>query len=173
MSIQTAQDLLRTTLSHSAAMQSFLGAGNQAAALARIYNDALPPGAGDKYTVAELEALRPCVIVSTERWRSLRQAAGDSVGDVDCWSAEGQLRVGVYRTVPSNIATDLSQVDTTMRTLAATIAVDLINMSEQAGRLACTGIHFDGPFRVAPNELKNHGDEQSFILSVDWGSQLR
>jgi len=63
-----AKGYLRATIADCAAFRAWLGATAQAQALARIYRDVLPPAlANGKYTLAELEKLRPYCLIWSER----------------------------------------------------------------------------------------------------------
>ena len=63
--IAVARDNLMTALSKSDAFQAWTGTGSAAAALARIHKYATdPPDDGEAYTLAELDTLRPYVVVS-------------------------------------------------------------------------------------------------------------
>lgn len=166
--VQSPQDLLKTTLSNATACQAFLGTDNSTAAAARIHHDALPSPGGDRYTVTELNSLRPCVILSTELYRVDKVCAGLD-GDSSEWNGRGQLRALFFRTVPASITDNLSLVDTSMRELVGAIVEGLISTAETGGRLACTGITVNGPARVKPEEVSLHGDEQMCEVLIDWG----
>ncbi len=72
--ISLAQEALATSLSASTTFQTLVGAANAAAALAKIHHDevvATAP-AGDEYTKAELQAIRPYALTASARQGTLR-----------------------------------------------------------------------------------------------------
>jgi hypothetical protein len=164
--IQTAQDLLKTTLSYSAAFQSLVGAVDETEAAARIYHDALPPPADGSasYSAAQLSVLRPCAMIYTESFMRELVAMGS-----DCWASWGQMKCIIYRNVPTAIADDPSQVDTTFRVIAGDIISEMIAQCDTAGRLASRKFEARGPYRTPPDEINAIGDEQVYELIIDWG----
>lgn len=159
--IQDVQDLLATTLSESEAFQDFVVAANATAAIAKVFHDVMPAPDGDRYTEAELTALRPSALIYTERYEDVYDAT-DS-----CWRASGRLVCKLRRSTPA-IGTD-SAKDISFRQIAGYIVQDLKDMCETAGRLASRGIVVEGPFRTHPTEIKAAGDFQEVDMTIDWG----
>lgn len=167
--IQNPQNLLRVTLSYSAAFQDFVSAADSDEAILKIYHDELPkPSVGRVHTLAEITALRPCAIIFTETdagWTIER----DAMADVGCWHPYGILHLLLFRNVPEADKDDLGKCDTDFRTTVGLIVDNLIDMSETAGRLAIDKITARGPFRTDVKELKSIGDAQVYELIINWG----
>lgn len=167
--MQSAQNVLRITLSASSAFQTFTGTVDATAALAKIYHDELPkPSTGRLHTLAEITALRPCAVVFTASdsgWAIER----DAMGEQACWNPYGILHCLLFRNVPEADKDDLGKCDTDFRTTVGLIIDDLVAMSETAGRLAIDKITARGPFRTDVKELKSIGDAQAYELIINWG----
>lgn len=165
--IQDIQDLAATTLANCAAFQTFVGAADAAAAANSIYQDALPPPAADKYTLAELIDLRPYGLVYTlddsTGFRFTRVGTG-----VGCWDAQGVIVIRIERTTPD---VEPAVADASLRTLMGDLVTQIADQCEIAGRLAATSISAMGPHRIADEDVQEQGDLQWFDLHVRWGEQ--
>ena len=166
MSWQQSLDLLEQTLADSTAMRTFLGAANATEAKAKIFQDALPPPAAEEYTRAEMEALRPYVVLSTEdafaKYRKVRIATG-------CWTSSGSIWAMVTRNVPEGETPE--QAQQSFRTSIGSIIDELIVLGEDG---TGTHLHFreiesEGPWRVALDELEAKGDNDWCVLRFSWG----
>lgn len=168
--IQEVQELLRVSLANSAAFQTFVGAANATAALAKIYHDAWPkPTTGATHTLAEITALRPSAIIYTEEDQGFtveRDASGASDWDR---KNSGRLVAVLFRNVPEADRNNLTKVATDFRTTVGAIIDELMDQSVTAGRLHIQRITASGPWRTAKERLQAEGDAQAFELMIEWG----
>lgn len=168
MSWQKSYDLLEDSLAACPAVRTFLGAGDATAAKARIYQDVLPPPTGTKevHTQADMVALRPYVLLSSEdafsKYRQRRRATG-------CWIGSGSMWVKLARNVPSGETPEQAQVS--FRTAVAAMIDELAALADNgtAEYLAAIDIEAEGPYRVHQAEVEAHGDYDWVILRVSWG----
>jgi hypothetical protein len=169
-SISLAVDYLRTTLADSAAFRTWAGAANQAAALARIYYESLPPPAnGNEHTLAELAAYRPYALVwvSPEdgfRKRHISQAA--SFG----YAQSGTMLFRMLQTVDPAIANDPAEISRRFINTIGTIFDEFEDLCGLAGYLAIESMEIDfGPYRGDPDEKTTQGDYIGIDINVSWG----
>ena len=138
------QDSLRTTLSYCKYFQTWSGAANQAAALAKIHNYDLtaPTGNADTHTLAALQALRPFAAVFTEPQGGLT-ISKDSGGASFGYSTRGNLVCWLEDDITSQQAADIPALDRTIQNAVGKIIASadldnpgLLELAGQAGYLA-------------------------------------
>ena len=174
--MQCVLETARATLGKCHGWQTWPGVGgNEAAALARIYYDALPVPANnaDAHTLAELQTYRPYILLSeaTEGGFSMVKHA-TAFG----WSQRGVIIAELTADVPSNIATNLSQVRTSFRTsLGKVLRTDnisqpgLAELSETPGMLAIHQVNVIGPARTDVEDISEMGDAMRVWIELHWG----
>lgn len=97
--ISRAMQLARALLGDCQAFRDMADpAMDQAGALARIYYNGLPQPPGDKYTVAELTALRPFAIVGHNPNHGFRSECDGVSGDTWSWVERGKLLLRIEKT---------------------------------------------------------------------------
>lgn len=173
--IAIAKERLRTTLANCTALRAWMGAGTTVAqALERIYLDSLPPhdASADKFTAAQLQALRPYVLISKVEQAGVTWHANAGPRR----SAPGGTLLAVFF---ENIPTDTSDPGEIVRRFEDVIAgtvcsldeswVTLTSLRGTAGFTDWNRISESGPFRCDPDEVTDHGDFQFHILQIDWG----
>lgn len=163
--IQDVQALLASTLADCPAFRTFVGAADAAAALLRIHHDAFPaiPSGDDRFSKAELEAIRPCAVLATsDGYVTEKDATGDY------WRPHGTLYCWLYRTTPSGT---LSAVAVSFRETVGDLLEELQARSTLADFLASRKVTVNGPYRNDPLDRKSHGDEQVYELVIEWGTE--
>lgn len=164
------RNYLRLSLADSTAFRTWVSAATQAAALARIYMDALPPPAGhaEQYTLTELNTYRPYAVIWSHR-HAWRQVAVSSDGD-EFDEGPGRLGIQLVQTVGS--LTDHQEIARAFENIIDGIVDALCAKSGTAGYLAFDRIGIEqGPVRVHPNWVPHLGDEQHVDLVIDYGGQ--
>lgn len=168
MSIQDIQNLLATTLAACDVFQEFVGAANSTEALERIYHDAFPKPNGDKYTLEELEAIRPCALIFTPDAQGYITEYDSSLAG---WRARGIVYCVLYRTVPTSIQNEPGEVATTFRVIMSNLINELKDKADaiSGGMLAARRMMANGPFRADETQVNELGDEQAYELIIEWG----
>jgi hypothetical protein len=167
---------LRVLLADCAAFRSWVGAADQAAALARIHLCELPPpaAAGPGYTDDELVALRPCAVIDLwtsprgfgdepQSWRRLGSPAGP-------FAEAGKLALNLIDNVAAGDADSLVDAKFAfLNDVGATIS-DLLDLAGTDGYLNVTSVEiYQGPGRADGKMLDTYGDHWLVQLLVHWG----
>lgn len=163
-SIALAVEHLRQSLANSAAVRAWMGVATPTLALARIYRAGLPPPASnaDGYTLAEITAYRPFIIVST--------IDHERVSDSDYgYTASGTIVMDLEQTVDSGIADDAGEIETRFQNDLGAIMDDIQTNSQTAGYLQATRIQMrDLIERTDPDKVTLEGDAVRALLYVEW-----
>lgn len=130
--IYSAKNTFKVTLADCAVFRTWVDASGddiQVQALNRIYKDAAPPPAdGDKYTLAELQALRPFALLWTEPgFQKLQDASA-----MQC-SNDGAIRVGLEQDVPDRICTDFGAIADEFELFLETVINQMLDLSGGPG----------------------------------------
>lgn len=171
-SFALAKQHFAAMLSACASVQAVFGAANAAAALARIWIDELPRPAGERFTLAELTAQRPFLLIGHNpraHYTARRLAYGDGLTDQGHLVA--QLEVNASDLLESgDDAAEEGLVMRRMDNLLGAIVADLFGLSYQAGYLALDEIQLDGPWRtdLTDPEQQGLGDCLLAFFRVRW-----
>lgn len=160
------QEYLRVTLADSATFRTWVGAATQAAALAKIHHEALPPGAGPEHTLAELQAARPCVIVWTRPEDGFTRIM-DAVNPPNQYSQVGSLMARFLDDVTASQGEAEIAIQFKNR-----LGVVLDEMGELAGLPGYLNIIrmslVLGPWRTPPGEALRQGEYIGADVRFDW-----
>ena len=158
--LSLAQDYLRTMLADCEQVQRFLNSGSAANALLRIHQDVLTaPADGNAYGLAEIQALRPFIIVSTAAESGftremLARGAGSSH-----YSDSGNLELHMEQGVPDDLAGQADEAESYFYNQIGLIVEDLRERALQGGFLAIKEIAIEeGPSRTHPDQVNDVGD---------------
>lgn len=170
-SISLAVDNLRVTLADSAAFRTWSGTSTQAAALARIYYESLPPPTDkNEHTLVELTALRPCALVWTEPTSgfTLRH---DSQGSSFGYNESGVMMIRFLQTVDPAIVADAAEIARRFLNAIGTILDELAASAGVAGYIASEELELEfGPYRGEVDERATQGDYIGCDVKVTWGT---
>jgi len=168
-SVSLAVDHLRVMLADSATFRTWVGAANQAAALARIYYEALPPPANrNEYTLAEALALRPFAQI----WSAPHAGFTMRPDAVGARSAEsGSLSIQFEQTVDSLITDDAAEISRRFANVIGKIMDDLDAVREVAGYLSFTALAFSGVGRGDMDKRSAQGDFVVATIDMEWGQR--
>jgi len=164
-----AQEYLRTALADCSTFQAWVGAADQAEALARIYHEALPaPANGNEYTLAELQAYRPFALI----WTSEQNGYSKRRLAVGTWAESGRIMIRLEEDVDPQIANDPAEVARRFRNTIGQIIDELCALTDPgAGYLVFHTVTVEaGPIRTEEDEARTLGDAQAVELSVEYGS---
>ena len=167
-SMMLAQHYLRQSLANSATFRTWTETADEAAALAKIHYEGLPPPADNAadYTAAALTAYRPYAVVWTDEengfWKN-KEASG-------FFRAGGRLILKFEQDVPEAIAADPAEIDLRFKNTIGQIIDDLCNLTlVGVGYLCFERITVDiGPYRTHPDDVPSQGDWQAIEIGVDW-----
>ena len=167
-SIALAQEYLRTTLADCTSFRTWVGAVNQAQALARIHHEALPPPiTGSEHTLEELRAYRPCALI----WTDVDNGFARRVVSVDSSIDSGSLGLRLAQDVGEEISHLHAEVYQRFINSVGQIVDELVGLAGLAGYLAMTSLELkSGPFRSHPDEYETVGDIQFCDLRITWGA---
>lgn len=168
--IDAAVSAAKVMLSRCAAVQTFLGAGSEAAALAAIdINADAQPADGEERTFAEMESIRPRVLVFGEPEEGIvltRDAVGSYMGS-------GVVSVVLERELTTNEeANDALWIDA-MQTTLGRVADELWQQEAKDAALAMSEMVLIGPFRGNENTV---GDLDSYckaMINIAFGVSQR
>lgn len=160
---------LRTALAASSAFQGFAGVSDEdvpaTAADARIHSYDLPkPTTGDEYTLAELQALRPCVVIGNvieDGGYETRYAATDTFND------QGRQEADFYWSVPDDLADDPQALTEAITEHIGGIIDDLAAQAESGFHI--NSIRTEGPYRSDGDTVETEGDYMLVRLHIGWG----
>lgn len=180
--IANAKATFATSLANCTAWRTFDGASlSVAQALARIYFDALPPppSNAEAYTAAQLEALRPLIIVYRPKAGSVQlefEAVAATASGARHFLSGGVLEARIERTFPAAQLNDPGNADRQfenalglMLTAGDTGGTGLAELAGVAGFSPITKMMIGGPWRVDPNNDDGFGDYQVSLIRVEWG----
>lgn len=167
--ISLAKDYLRDSLANCATWQSWVGASGTGAAdvaVARIYDEALPPStSGNQHTLAELKAARPFALLTTE-------SAGLSVTAAPVTTSDyGVLTLIIYDNVPPDIERDDGEIAVRFENKLGAIMYELSQNRDTASYLALDNIELQHWGRTPKNELAMYGDAVQAVLRVEWSAR--
>lgn len=165
-----ARDNFAAMLADCPTFQAWCGAAAREQALARIHFQALPkPASGPTYTLEEMQAYRPMVVLWVEPGPSgfARQVAGQGMV-VD----KGEFLATFEEGVPDDLADDPAELETRFLNTIDGIIQDLTNLRwPGAGYLAWIQIEkSEGPIRAMHQETVSVGDHQYITLTVTYGT---
>lgn len=149
---------LITSVSRSATFQTFVGAADAAAALARIHDRVAPwPTNGQEYTAAELAALYPCAVVDVGEY------GGTNTG-VGAWAARFKAIVTLCEACPTK-----ANLQTAVKDLRSTGSAILDELQDSAspndsGCLIFDSSDCDGPF--IPEDYEEEGNPLPVCLDI-------
>jgi len=166
--VSLPQKYLKDTLANCAAVRTWLGVATVQLALARMYDDALPPPAsGDSHTLAELTTYRPFIMVWTEPEGGYRFEM-DASGSQTEFHDSGQLWAEFEQDVDPLIADDPSEIHVQLRNSLGAMIAAVKLLAGTAGYLTITGGTLNGPYRSHPDERATQGDYIAGLLTVQW-----
>lgn len=162
---------LRNMLRNSTAFQTFVDKVNHPdQADTHIYEIRLKskPEKGDKYSRAQLEAVRPYALIHNDEDGTIERKDATGIGDCN-WQRGGRIMACFVRDVPEG-TTDQEQVSIDFEELIDAIVDDLKAMSDTAGYLDIYEITSRGPYRTMKEERAESGDAQFYDLTLTWGT---
>lgn len=174
--ILDTQDCLRRMISRCTALQSWSSKTfTEAQLLARVYLDAIPGPANESvHTLAELEALRPFVLVGVNSQSPIR-IQRDAMGGGSSFSPSGSLMVMIEQ---KTVGLTEAAID---RNFALKLEAflhsgnpslpGLIDQLDSADSIAIQEIHGEGIYRVQPEEEVSKGSAQRAYFRIDWGTR--
>jgi len=170
-SISLSEAALRTMLSTVAAFQTFAGAGDAAAALAKIHLGDLPdPADLTQYTLAELQGYRPYAIVYLSELDGYRSRL---IGEPFSFDSAGRVMIHLEQDA-SGWAGNRPTRDADQEFLNAVGGI-VDGLREirgvAAGHLQFRSIRLVlGPVAAHPDEVPAVGLYQRAVLQLDWGT---
>lgn len=164
-SLSLAQYNLRVAVSKSSTFKTWTGETTDADALARVYDEALPPPeTGTEYDVDDLAELKPYALVCTQSFKR----AADSMTDGPYANASGVLALMLVQDVASG-DTDLGEISRKFQNVIGGIIDDLWTYSQTAGAFVPKTIAMNQPWYRSSNEdMPGMGDELGVILLIEW-----
>jgi len=174
--IRGVEDALAQTLAACHAWQHWQGANlNSTQALARIYRNALPKpvSGGASHTLAELQALRPFILIYTDTDGGFvmdREAASSG------YDQSGKVIACIEQDVPEALLDDPAGVDDAIQAdLELLLRSEdpnepgLAELADLPGKFIPRRIVVIGPVRTAEEDLAEMGDAQRVWLEITWG----
>lgn len=160
--LSLSKGYLRATIADCTAFRTWTSAATQAAALARIYRDVLPlPATAGKFTLAELEKLRPYCLIWSEQLKDTRIATAT-------YESLGVLTARFVWDIPRLIR---DQPDEAVRQLEVTVGEIVEEMEALAGTAGYLNIA-DTDLRAAGLGDKNDYPSKGYVaiceLSITW-----
>jgi hypothetical protein len=164
-----AQANLEASLADSTNFRTWAGAADQAAALARIYHDGIPRSiAADSHTLAQVQSLRPYVIVWTENDESERDAVSNGPDRSD----SGELGMMFVQDIDPGDVNDIQEAGRKLMNAMGTIRVDLFNLAGD-GHIVPSRIGMPQPWtHTGENDEPAVGDALIAIQMMDWGAEV-
>lgn len=162
-------DAVRIMLSRCAEVQTFLGAGSEAAALAAIDEEGLDaPASHEGYTSAEMATHRPRVFLSCNPNQSFSLII-DAVGS---WDSMGEVAVEFVKSISRADAKNPKAPIRAMELTLGRAAEELLQQNYADGSWAFRTITFDGPHILDGDAIANIGEEivGAIILRAESGS---
>lgn len=169
-----AQDCLKRMVSRCVALQSWSGnTFTEAQLFERIYTDAIPePDNGSTHTLAELQALRPFVVLGIAASSPVR-IVRDAMGGGGSFQVSGSLSLLIEQategTTESEIDRNFNQKIESFLFTNSSASPGLLDQLDKADSLAIQEIHCEGFFRVIPEEEISKGEAQRAYFRIDWG----
>jgi hypothetical protein len=169
-----AQDCFRRMLSRVHALQNWgSNTFTESELLARIYLDVAPEPTSDSYTVEELNALRPFVVVGIAANESLglkRYAMGGGGGS---YQPFGSLLFFVEQNAVGDTEAEVDrEFATVLDSMMFTGNRDqpgIVDLTGDEDTLAIKQITCEGIYRIDPDEVLTKGDSLRAYFRVDWG----
>lgn len=169
--LSLAQKVLRDTLADCTNYRGLTTpAMDQAAALASIHYEGLPPPAnGHSYTRAEIEGYRPFAVICEDEDNSLLGVA-DSISSHTHFKHTGNLLVTIERNCPAGQAdTPSSEATLQWRNIAGLIFEDLEQKAGVAGYLNIMAIRVEwNPSWSTRKLAESDGLFQGVQLGISW-----
>lgn len=166
--ISLAQQNLRVTLADCATWRTWVGAVDQAQALARIHLIGLPPADDDVYTRVELESDRPYALV----WMNPEggfSTAIDSVGASRNYADSGVLMLTLADDVPREVSKNLADADLRFNNNVGQIIGEMKALSGTSPYLAFDMLAVErGPYRALLDAVSGQGDWIGMDLRLNW-----
>ncbi len=162
-----AENRLKAMLANCPAFQTFCGVASEAAALPRIFIDAVPePSDKTVYTQAELQAIYPGALVYNDR-----EAGGLVIANIAhplTPATSGRVIAELVRPVPAGAR---ATVDGTLKSALNDILTDVVARHGQAGYLEFKTIECEGPYRFGSDEIPAQfdADYQGADFGFTWG----
>lgn len=158
---------LRNALAGCSAFQTFAGAEDATEALARIHTNALPkPAAGGVYTLAEMQAYRPCAII----WTAPDQGGYRYVKEgTRSFCDSGMIVVCLHWSIPVSIEDDPQEIEIQFGEHVGGIMDDLADQAESGFRVQA--MEPEGPYQNPEDSVPTEGNYLMGIIHLKWGEQ--
>jgi hypothetical protein len=172
--LSVPQAALRLMLADCAAARTWLGAADQAAALARIHYDGLPaPANGAEYTLEELTTYRPYAVIYTPDRRGLVYHL-DAISTHSEFRRNGAVCLRLYNS-PDETDNDEPTSEANLK-WKNTLGAILDGLADLAGTVGASGSYLafdvmkleEGPSWGHPKRAKTDGVYQWAEISFDW-----
>ena len=165
--ISKALYYLGLTLADAAAFRTWVGAINQAEALAHIYEQALPdPAAGAAHTRSELEGYRPFAIIFVDAEEGFAFDR-DAYGGAADFAHRGALWIMLEQTVDTQLTA--AESDRDWLNALGGIINDMEELAGQAGYLDIASGTLVEYGRAPADWVAETGDFHFAMLRVEWG----
>lgn len=171
-----SQDCLRRMVSRCVALQSWGGnTFTEAQLLARVYLDAIPgPATGTMHTLAELEYLRPFVLIGIDGQLPIK-IQRDAMGGGVSFLPSGSLMLMLEQETVGNTEAEIDRNFTSKieQFLFSNDPVNpgLLDQLDQADSIAIQEVNCEGIYRVQPEEEVSKGSAQRAYFRIEWGVQ--
>jgi len=169
-----SQEALRYSLADCARFRTFAGAADQAAALARIHHDALPPpgSSADTYTLAEWATYRPFAVIERDRRAGYRRKQAAEYGEVE----SGKLFIHLEQAIAAGDLNDPAQIVRKFDNHVGVIIDELyaksaLGASGGVSYLQINDIRYVGPFRSSEEDAPGQGEYVFGLLEILWGQE--
>lgn len=161
-SLDTAINNLAILLADSSSFRTATGSANRTAALTHIFQSLVTAPSGDKYTTAELSALRPYALLYSTEYRRSSVAFGQ-------WDEGGSIAVQIVDDIGSSESAIVAR--NRLITLAAEIIDQMAALAGTAGYIAVT--EFSGtdgcePFLGHPDDVPGAGAAVGVQFECVW-----
>lgn len=142
---------------------------------AKVFHNHLPlPSDRIRHTLNEIQQFRPFVLIWTDDDEGIRWRRDTARGGA-CVESRGRLVIRFERNVPPQIAPD--EADRSWENLIGRLAKGtaaepgLMDLAGDVRYLPITQITLDSHARTDPKSLKDIGDAQIALLSVEWSTE--
>lgn len=172
--LQLAESHLRTMLSASAELQSWLGVSTAEEALSRIHYMALPRRGGTgAFTRQDLETARPYVLIYTDSFRGDHDATDTGYR----YQHSGTFAVVLEQTIDPDLldgglggrAEDRATMHVLFQNFIGVLIDELEAASGEAGNLAFSAIEMSEPWqRTLDDDIETMGHAMGVSLDIPW-----
>lgn len=167
-SVMLSAEYAAATLADCPAFRTWCGADDATQARGRIHLEALPPPSNkEEFTLDELKAHRPYVILNVLRFAQQHVATGNGFD----FSPEGTIELFFEQDILAEIAHNTAEIATRFYNAVGAIIDELCSRAGLAGFLAFTSVRMDQPCsRTHPDAVSVEGDALMIRLALDWSS---